>query len=63
MPIEPEIINPFIEREVFAEERYVYYRPQLFTQTQPPVPPIEVGEEEDGDDECGRCNICHIRLV
>ena len=51
MPIEPEIINPFIEREVFAEERNVYYKPEFLTINEPPLPPIPVGEEEDGDED------------
>ncbi len=52
-----EIIEPFIGREVFAEERnvfarerYIFYKPELLTVNEPPLPPIEVGEEEDDDE-------------
>lgn len=55
--IEPETVNPFVTREVYAQERNVFPilrnifpSPQLFTQLESPIPPIPIGDDEDGDD-------------
>ena len=50
MQIEPEIIYPFIEREIYPEELHVEYQPQLFEKPRQPDIPIETGDEEDDDD-------------
>jgi len=48
--MQAEIIYPFIEREVFAEERHVYYRPEFISVTSPPLPPTPMADEDEGDD-------------
>ncbi len=63
--VQPNIIYPFIDREVFAQERnvfaqerHVFYKPQYLSNSEVPIPPIPVGEEEDDyDDKCGRYSI------
>ncbi len=56
--VDPEIIYPFIEREVFAEERNVYYKPEFISTTEPSLPPEPMGEEDDGEEEDQGRGLC-----
>lgn len=53
--IEPDIMYPFITREIFAWERYIFARgrsvfPQsMFIQPENPQLPIPQSEEEEDD--------------